>query len=142
MPNGRTHDLITLAVSPVVVGAAYYFTKDVKTTAIIFVLYLFSSLMFNGDLDTNSSPYNRWFILKMIWIPYQLMFGHRSIFTHGLVIGTLIRMIYVGLIPFTIFYFTSDINIISYLNIEVLTILFIGLESGSAVHTISDNLQT
>ena len=140
MPNGRTHDLITLVVSPVVVGAAYYFTKDVKTTAIIFVLYLFSSLMFNGDLDTNSSPYNRWFILKMIWIPYQLMFGHRSIFTHGLVIGTLIRMIYVGLIPFTIFYFTSDINIISYLNIEVLTILFIGLESGSAVHTISDNI--
>jgi uncharacterized metal-binding protein len=140
MPNGRTHDLITLAVSPVVVGAAYYLTKDVKTTAIIFVLYLFSSFMFNGDLDTNSSPYNRWFILKMIWIPYQLMFGHRSIFTHGLVIGTLIRMIYVGLIPFTIFYFTSDINIISYLNIEVLTIIFIGLESGSAVHTISDNI--
>ncbi|MDZ7785998.1 MAG: DUF2227 family putative metal-binding protein [Candidatus Saccharibacteria bacterium] len=27
----------------------------------------------------------------MIWIPYQLIFEHRSVFTHGIIIGTVVR---------------------------------------------------
>ena len=140
MPNGKTHDIITLVVSPVVAGVSYYLTKDVKTTGIIFVSYLFASLMFNGDLDTNSRPYNRWFILKIIWIPYQLMFEHRSVFSHGLIIGTIIRIIYIGSIPFFIFYFKDNLNIFRNIDLHLLILLFIGLESGAALHTISDKL--
>jgi len=140
MPNGKTHDMITLIATPIVTGASYYFTKDIKVSGIILGCYLFSSFMFNGDLDTNSSPYNRWFILKMVWVPYQLMFNHRSIFTHGLIIGTIIRIIYIGLIPFIIFYFWKDINIITYINWHLLLLISIGLECGSAIHTISDKI--
>jgi uncharacterized metal-binding protein len=98
--------------------------------------------MFNGDLDTNSRPYNRWFIFKMIWIPYQLLFKHRSIFTHGLIIGTLIRVIYVGIIPLTIFAFRGEFlhNLFTPSNLHILFLILIGFEVGSAIHTISDKI--
>jgi uncharacterized metal-binding protein len=96
--------------------------------------------MFNGDLDTNSRPYNRWWLFKMIWIPYQLMFDHRSIFTHGLIIGTIIRILYIGLIPFIIILVKEDVQIITSINLSIWILIFIGLESGSAIHTISDRI--
>jgi uncharacterized metal-binding protein len=141
MPNGRTHDIITAVTAPVVAGVTYYLTKDIKITAIIFGLFLFSSLMFNGDLDIDSRPYNRWWVLKMIWIPYQLMFEHRSIFTHGLIIGTIIRILYISAIPFTICAFKGQTQVLTNITtLHTIIIIFIGLELGSAVHTISDKL--
>ena len=140
MPNGKTHDIITLVITPVVAYGTYHFTNDYKITGIILIAYLFASFMFNGDLDTNSAPYNRWWLLKMIWIPYQEMFYHRSIFSHGLIIGTIIRVIYVGLIPFLIIYFTNGNNIFTNINWNLVLILSIGLEAGSAIHTITDKI--
>jgi len=140
MPNGRTHDIITFTITPVIAGISYYLTQDMKITGIILGFYLFASLMFNGDLDTNSRPYNRWWMLKMIWIPYQLMFQHRSIFTHGLIIGTVVRITYICLIPVIILYFKGDLAIIKLINTHILILGFIGLESGAAVHTISDKI--
>jgi uncharacterized metal-binding protein len=141
MPSGRTHDIITAVATPVVVWTCYHFT-DWKTTAIITGLFLFSSLMFNGDLDMESSPYYRWRFLKFIWIPYQKMFHHRSIFTHGLVIGTVIRIIYLAIIPLIILYFKSDINYIKTINMHTIVLALIGLESGAALHTIADYIFT
>jgi len=141
MPNGRTHDIITAVTAPVVAGITYCLTKEVKTTSIILVLFLFSSLMFNGDLDIDSRPYNRWWLLKMIWIPYQLIFEHRSIFTHGLIIGTIIRILYIGAIPFTLCAFKGQTHVLTnMMALHTIIIIFIGLELGSAVHTISDKL--
>lgn len=140
MPNCRTHDIITITVAPVVAGLSYFITKDVKTAGIISAFYLFASLMFNGDLDTVSRPYNRWLLLKMIWIPYQMMFNHRSIFTHGLVIGTVIRIIYVCLIPAIILYFKGSFDVLTNIDTNLLILGFVGLESGAAVHTISDKI--
>ena len=140
MPNGKTHDAITFVLSPVIGGLSYWITKDLKTTSIILACYLFASLMFNGDLDTNSRPYNRWWLLKMIWIPYQLMFEHRSVFTHGLIIGTIIRILYLGLIPFLIILFKGELQVISNIPLNVMILSFVGLELGSALHTISDKI--
>ena len=140
MPNGKTHDKISIISAPIVLGASYYITKNIEITGIIFFSYLFSSFMFNGDLDTNSRPYNRWWLFKMIWIPYQLMFQHRSIFTHGIIIGTVIRLLYLCVIPFIIYYLqTGNININEIVDLKILLYMFIGLELGSAVHTICDH---
>jgi len=140
MPNGRTHDLITIATAPAVAGLTYWLTKDPKTTSIIFGFYLFSSFMFNGDLDTNSRPYNRWWLFKMIWIPYQLMFEHRSVFTHGLIIGTIVRLLYIGIIPIVFLLFKGNIQTLTSIDLKFWLLLFIGLECGSAMHTISDKI--
>lgn len=139
MPNGKTHDTITFITTPIIGGICFYLT-DMKTTILFLILYLFSSLMFNGDLDTNSRPYNRWWIFKMIWIPYQLMFTHRSIFTHGLIIGTIIRLLYISIIPLIIFIVKGNLQIITSINLNMLLLIFIGLEAGSAIHTISDKI--
>ncbi len=141
MPNGKTHDTITFILLPIVILSGYFITKNYIDTLILSTLYLFSSLMFNGDLDMNTSTYNRWYVLKMIWIPYQLMFHHRSIFTHGIIIGTTIRIIYIGVIPFLILYYNLDINILTdIISSKYLIIGFIGLESGNTVHTLSDKI--
>jgi uncharacterized metal-binding protein len=138
MPNSRTHDIITFVAAPIVGGVTYWLTKDQKTTWIILGFYLFASLMFNGDLDMPSRPFNRWWLLKMFWIPYQLMFHHRSVFTHGLIIGTAIRVAYIAIIPLAILYFKGSLEIIRNIDLHILILSLIGLEAGAAVHTIAD----
>jgi uncharacterized metal-binding protein len=141
MPNGKTHDKITFIILPIIIITAYFFIKDVKLISILIISYLFSSLMFNGDLDCNSSAYNRWWLLKMVWIPYQLMFNHRSVFSHGILIGTVVRLIYLSLIivPIIYFGFNIKINLNIFLN-SIFLIIFAGLEIGNVVHTISDRI--
>lgn len=137
MPNGRTHDIITAVTTPVVVGGSYWLTKDIKTTMILMSTFIFASLMFNGDLDTNSRPYNRWFILKMIWIPYQLMFTHRSIWTHGIVLGTIVRILYLFSIPVIIMLFKGNLPSINW---GIIIPILIGLELGNIGHTAADKI--
>lgn len=50
--------------------------------------------MFGPDLDTVSRQYSRWSVLKFMWFPYRSFFKHRSRFSHGLVFGALIRVVY------------------------------------------------
>lgn len=138
MPSGRTHDLITAFTTPILIVVLYYFGFSNNTNLIITSSYLFSSLMFNGDLDVPSRPYYRWWILRFIWKPYQYFIQHRSILSHGIIIGTMVRLLYLLTIPVIIMYFVGfDFSI--FYNIETLYIL-LGLELGSTVHTLSDNI--
>jgi uncharacterized metal-binding protein len=50
--------------------------------------------MFGPDLDTASKQYSRWSFVKFLWFPYRNFFKHRSRWSHGLIFGTLIRVIY------------------------------------------------
>lgn len=140
MPNGKTHDRLTIVFLPIVVMVVYFFTKDLLTILIISISYLFSAFMFNGDLDTNSRVYNRWWLFKMIWIPYQLMFSHRSIFSHGIVIGTIIRILYIGSIPYFVLYYSYDINLVHIIGINNVILILIGLELGNISHSVPDSL--
>lgn len=147
MPNGKTHDKITILTTPIIAGGGFLLYKHqcpenlkfvLIATLIIIGAYLFASFMFNGDLDTNSKPYNRWWLFKMIWIPYQLMFNHRSIWSHGIIIGTVVRLAYLS----PIFYLVYKILNLSIQNINLIYVIpiLIGLELGNSVHTISDKL--
>lgn len=140
MPNGKTHDKISIYTTPVVGVLTYVVTKDIKITALLMSAYVFASFMFNGDLDTHSRPFNRWWLFKMIWIPYQMMFTHRSVFTHGLIIGTVVRLLYLGIIPFIILWAKGSLDFLTTLNMSTMLTMLIGLELGSGVHTISDYL--
>jgi uncharacterized metal-binding protein len=79
---------------PVVAGLTLGFTQSSKFTLLVASGFLFSGLMFGPDLDLNSLPYKRWGFLRWIWLPYQKTLRHRSIWSHGLVIGTTIRVVY------------------------------------------------
>ncbi len=136
MPSGKTHNGISIGFLPVLVGVSLIIGLTLKPILIISLSYLFSSFMFNGDLDIVSGSYNRWGLLRFLWIPYQKMFHHRSIFTHGLIIGTAIRLLYIGIIP-TLILYSNGYALSNFLTIDYLYIL-IGLELGSALHTIAD----
>lgn len=137
MPNGKTHDKITYITTPIITLGTIFFT-NITCGIIMFFSYFFASMMFNGDLDTNSRPYNRWWLFKMIWIPYQLLFFHRSIWTHGFLVGTTIRILYI--MPIIILIFTLLNISIESLDFKIILLVFIGLELGNSIHTLSDKI--
>ena len=96
MPNAPTHDLITYLVTPCVFAGAEYYGFDHVTGLLTAGSVLFAGLMFGPDLDTLSTPYNRWGPLKFLWWPYQKALPHRSIFSHGsmALLGTVFRILY------------------------------------------------
>ena len=140
MPDCKTHDIITMITAPIIGVSSYLVTNDIKYTIIITLLFIFASFMFNGDLDIPSRPFNRWWLFKMIWIPYQVMFTHRSIFTHGLIIGTIVRILYLGIIPFSYLLFKGNLEVLLTIDIKLIISILVGLELGSAIHTVSDYL--
>lgn len=96
MPSGRTHDRITLWGLPLIAGLSLGLTHSGNITLIVAGAFLFSGLMFGPDLDLYSIQYKRWGYLRWIWIPYQKAVRHRSIWSHGPIIGTTLRILYLA----------------------------------------------
>lgn len=156
MPSGQTHDRITLWSLPVVTGLAIAFTRSGNLTLLISGGFLFSGLMLSPDLDLKSRPFQRWGWLRWIWIPYQKSMRHRSVFSHGPIIGTTLRILYLicwiawfGLLIVVGVQFVQELTFswqdftaavarlfINYW-VEGLA-LFVGLELGAMSHSLSD----
>ena len=157
MPSGRTHDRVTLWTLPWIVGFSYLLTRSGELTLIVAGAFLFSGLMFGPDLDIYSVQYQRWGVLRWIWLPYQSLLRHRSFLSHGLIIGTVFRLFYLSsiltflaVIGVTISQLVWRFNwnlqqflpqiiqlIRSQYLLEVIACL-VGLEVGAMSHSISD----
>ncbi|NEQ51580.1 MAG: metal-binding protein [Leptolyngbya sp. SIO3F4] len=96
MPSGKHHDQITLWLLPMVLVSAFFITVDMPTAVIVAVSFLLSGLMMGPDLDIQSVQYRRWGPIRWIWYPYQVLVKHRSKWSHGPIIGTLVRVIYLA----------------------------------------------
>ncbi|MDF5715203.1 MAG: metal-binding protein [Rhizonema sp. NSF051] len=155
MPSGRTHDRITLWALPFITGITFVQTRSGNLTLLVAGGFIFGGLMFGPDLDIYSRQFQRWGFLRFIWLPYQKSLRHRSFLSHGPIIGTTLRVLYLS-------------SIISVLAIVVLEIaeklwnvglswqfvgatvmkssrysteflaLFLGLELGAMSHYVSD----
>jgi uncharacterized metal-binding protein len=161
MPNGRTHDLITVvtaaAATPIIlvsnlpeIGPA--------TGAVLLGSYLASGIMFSPDLDLHSRPYRRWGPLRFIWIPYQRMVPHRSWVSHSFIIGPLLRvcyfvamavLLYLGVMALvnlftpvdstgTLFSFGRTVTGWVETNPTLIAYALCGLLLGGATHTLAD----
>jgi uncharacterized metal-binding protein len=156
MPSGSTHDRITLWSLPVVTVLTAALTRSGNLTLLVSGGFLFSGLMLSPDLDLHSLPFKRWGWLRWIWIPYQKAMGHRSIFSHGPIIGTTLRVLYLGSwialvgvivlgvvqlfrdVPWSWQEFAQDVER-SLTNYRAECIaLFVGLELGAMSHSLSD----
>jgi uncharacterized metal-binding protein len=157
MPSGVTHDRITIRILPWVVGITYLVTQDGELTLILAGSYLFSGMMFGPDLDIYSLQYKRWGLIRGIWLPYRKFLKHRSIFSHGLIIGTLLRSVYLLFIVAGISIFLvaiaqlcfgfpwnwqdfvrERVSILLKQYPQETLVLFLGLEIGAMSHSISD----
>lgn len=94
MPSGKTHDIITFLLTPPAFAVGYAATHSAAMGAAAAAAFVFGGLMFGPDLDTVSKQYSRWSIFRFLWLPYRSFFKHRSRWSHGLVFGTLIRVVY------------------------------------------------
>lgn len=94
MPMGRIHDRITLWGLPLVVTITLLITRDSTIVLILSASYLVGGLILGPDLDIHSRPYKRWGWLRWIWLPYQRTIPHRSVLSHGPLIGTTLRILY------------------------------------------------
>ncbi len=94
MPSGKTHDAITIILTVPAFAATYLATYSIASSVTLSAAFVFGGLMFGPDLDTVSRQYSRWFFLRFLWYPYRSFFSHRSRFSHGLILGALLRVVY------------------------------------------------
>jgi len=94
MPSGRTHDRITLWSLPLVAGLTFERTQSSGMALLVSGGFLFGGLMFGPDLDVHSRQYRRWGLLRWIWLPYRRSMRHRSFWSHGPLVGTVVRLLY------------------------------------------------
>ena len=162
MPSGKTHDAITFMLMVPAFAATYVVTRDMFASSVVAVGFIFGGVMFGPDLDTVSRQYSRWFIFRFLWYPYRSFFKHRSRFSHGLIFGALIRVVYFfgvitlagyiaagawygiagdntpALSDFTVAWRSIGIFIHTYLGDNFMLFAFIGLWLGAASHTFTD----
>ena len=94
MPSGKTHDAITILLTVPTFAAAWGVTGSLALAAVATCATLFGGLMFGPDLDIQSKQYTRWGVFRFLWWPYKVAFRHRSRWSHGIIFGTLIRVVY------------------------------------------------
>ena len=161
MPSGKTHDNITLVFLPIAASAAYVLTQRIDLTLAISGGMGMGGFLMGPDLDTRSIHYRRWGPLRFLWSPYRRLIPHRSVLSHGPIIGTLIRTVYLlvclaalvllGHIAIAIFS-GNDIDwsvLFSYAMWRAFTLnwpnwlaLLIGLELGAFFHYSADWIST
>ena len=161
MPSGRTHDRITWFSLPIIAAIGYVLIRRGDWILWFSGAYLFSGLMFGPDLDIYSIQYKRWGVIRWIWLPYQSCLKHRSVFSHGFLIGTLLRVVYLMSIVmiFAIFgvaiaqliwgfpwnwqgIVQQGVDVISKSYLGEAIAIFVGLELGAMSHSLSDRLGT
>ena len=99
MPNYGTHKKVSkLAICPLtflitwlIVGG--HLRLDMQTGKELYVaaIVTLGAAAGNGflapDLDTPSTPYQKWGFLKSLWLGYQILIGHRSPVSHWPILG-------------------------------------------------------
>jgi uncharacterized metal-binding protein len=156
MPSGQTHDRITLYTLPLVAGVTFWQTRSSSVTLLVAGGFMFGGLMFGPDLDIYSRQYQRWGLLRWIWLPYQKSLRHRSFLSHGPIIGTTLRVVYLScllvIVAFVAVIILEKLGNIAFnwqdlsKNVERSLVsygteylaLFLGLELGAMSHSLSD----
>ena len=162
MPSGKTHDRVTILLALPTLAVGWLATGSLWMGCLVVSAMLFGGLMFGPDLDTDSVQYKRWGVFRFLWYPYRVFFKHRSRWSHGLLFGTLIRILYfafviASLVALGVYLRATliaktpfDFNEIArawemtkaafthYDGKKIALALFVGVWWGAAMHTIAD----
>ncbi|MEA5554600.1 metal-binding protein [Anabaena cylindrica UHCC 0172] len=156
MPSGQTHDRITIWSMPLVAGVTLVSTRSSNMTLLVAGGFMFGGLMFGPDLDIYSRQFQRWGFLRWIWLPYQKSLRHRSFLSHGPIIGTILRVVYltsflavVGILALVVFAKLGNVALnwgdvwksvgrSLFLYYGEFFALFVGFELGAMSHSLSD----
>ena len=93
MASGQAHDRATLIVgAPIGMAAAMWWGADAGFIAA--AACLIGGFWLSPDLDTHSNALRRWGPLRGLWWPYRHLIPHRSLWSHGPLIGTALRLLW------------------------------------------------
>lgn len=145
MPSGRTHDRINIIVLFIILLSLFSLLKrpllpfpasylENRRIIVFSLAYLFGTFFLSPDLDIKSGPYNRWGMLKVIWVPYQFFFGHRGVLHHP-VFGPVILTLTSVILLYPLF---SLLNLAGGLPVWVVTSTLSGLFISIEIHCLSD----
>jgi len=158
MPSGRVHDQITYWCLPFVMVITALVTRSPILIVIVSLSFLVGGLMLGPDLDIHSVQYNRWGPFRWIWLPYQMAIRHRSRLSHGPIVGTALRVVYLSV--WLALFVVIGVELLNFLWDAQLSwrllrqpfrtllkeyaaewvAILIGLELGSISHSVSDTV--
>ncbi|CAM4063015.1 peptidase [Bacillus manliponensis] len=149
MPSGKTHTKINLLSLPIVLLILILYGLTTLDFLLTFAIgFLVGTFFLTPDLDIHSSAYKKWGILRIFWYPYQVVMPHRSPLTHTIIIGDLIRLLYM-LIVFSPFLYVLNVTILEGRLLElakaheVALITFVmGVIVASTLHIVADYIST
>jgi len=92
MASGRNHDRAT-ALWSLPWGLVIALVLGWRAGLIGAASFLIGGLWLSPDLDTRSLALRRWGALQWLWWPYRPLLPHRSFWSHGPMIGALLRLL-------------------------------------------------
>lgn len=95
MANGKAHDRFNLLALVIILIASFAIKIELSFTLSFILGFLFSTYVFGPDSDLG--PKKRIGLFGTFLYPYRLFFKHRGL-SHHFLIGTLSRVIYLGII--------------------------------------------
>lgn len=149
MPSGKTHTKINLLSLPIVLLILISYGLTTFDFLLTFALgFLIGTFFLTPDLDIHSAAYKKWGILRIFWYPYQVVMPHRSPLTHTIIIGDLIRLLYM-LIVFSPFLYILNITVLEGRLLEItkeheveLITFVMGVIVASTLHIVADHVNT
>jgi uncharacterized metal-binding protein len=138
---GKQHDKAIIYTTPIAGAVSFYFQPDYF--GFVMAAHLFGGYMLSPDLDTYSEPYKRWNLIWNLnyWWLYKKRVSHRSIISHGLLVGTAVRVLYL-IAPFVLILHSHLESIMNWcvINKELVLWILAGLEFSAMVHVGCDRI--
>ena len=118
MPNGNVHNLSIMALAATLPAATLAAGVLPTGRALALAAGCLSGLLLSPDLDIDHGnisykivrdsvgclPGALW---KLFWWPYARLIPHRSLLSHGLLVGTLLRLLYLFAVPWLLWCLAS-----------------------------------
>ncbi len=149
MTSGNEHDKSTIFwIIPF--GLVVTICLDINCGILGGIAFGFGGLWLSPDLDTKSKSLKRWGIFKSIWWPYRKFIKHRSILSHGPLIGTSLRIVYLTSVTGTSIALLQSLDLASSFlnwsttfdflknNQQELVTIILGLEASAWLHLVKD----
>ncbi|ENQ3106996.1 Uncharacterized metal-binding protein [Bacillus sp. 491mf] len=149
MPSGKTHTKINLVSLPIVLFMLVSYGLTNFDFLLMFVIgFIVGTYFLTPDLDIHSSAYRKWGLLRIFWYPYQTVMPHRSPLTHTIIIGDLIRLLYMLLVFSPFLYVLNKtvlegklVEIAKVHEVEIFTFV-LGVIAASTLHIVADSINT
>jgi len=95
MASGSSHDRAALMLA-LPFGLLCWPALGPMAALIGGLAFLLGGLWLSPDLDTHSNATRRWGPLRVLWRPYRRLLVHRSLFSHGPLLGSAGRLLYLA----------------------------------------------